>query len=427
MTPVQPKVPLQPDLPSEGALNKPETPGGSGWAKWFWAIVVAALVVGGVLAWKEHLLNVEKAQETGGGRHGGHGGSKGPVPVVVGQVESRDVPMYLNGLGIVQAYNNVTVRARVEGELQAISFKEGQDVKQGDLLAQIDPRTYQAALDQAKAKMMQDQAQLANANSILARNEQLLKTGVLDRQSFDTQKYAADQLTAAVAADKAAVDSAQTQLDFTHVAAPISGRVGIRQMDVGNIIRDADTSSIVVINQIQPISVVFTLPQQDLGRAREALLQHLPLKVLALDRDNLSTLAEGQLEVLDNQIDATTATVKLKAVFPNMDYKLWPGQFVNVRLLLGIQNGALTVPAQAVQRGPNGTYVYVVAADNKAQMQDVTIGATEDNQTVITKGLTAGQPIVVDGQYRLQEGSQIEPAKSGDQPVSKSEDDAKTP
>jgi multidrug efflux system membrane fusion protein len=275
--------------------------------------------------------------------------------------------------------------------------------------------------------MMQDQAQLANANSILARNEQLFKTGVVDRQTYDTQKYSADQLTAAVAADKAAVDSAQTQLDYTHVTAPISGRVGIRQMDVGNIIRDTDTSSIVVINQIQPISVVFTLPQQDLGKAREALLSKEPLKVLALDRDNLSTLAEGQLEVLDNLIDATTATVKLKAVFPNTDYKLWPGQFVNVRLLLGSQKDALTVPAQAVQRGPNGTYVYLVAAENKAQMQDVTIGATEDNRTVIAKGLTAGQNIVTDGQYRLQEGSRIEPTKAGDKQVSKSEEDAKNP
>ncbi len=424
MTPVQPKAPLQPDLPSEGSLNRPEEPRGGGWAKWFWAIVIAALVVGGVLAWKEHQANVEKNQERGEGRHGG---GKGPVPVVVGQVESQDVPMYLNGLGTVQAYNNVTVRARVEGELQGIYFKEGQDVKQGDLLAQIDPRTYQAAVDQSKAKMMQDQAQLANANSILARNEQLLKTGVLDRQSFDTQKYAADQLTAAVAADKAALDSAQTQLDYTHVTAPISGRVGIRQIDVGNIIRDTDTSSIVVINQIQPISVVFTLPQQDLGRAREALLSKEPLKVLALDRDNLSTLAEGQLEVLDNLIDATTATVKLKAVFPNTDFKLWPGQFVNVRLLLGIQKDALTVPAPAVQRGPNGTYVYVVV-DNKAQMQDVTISATEDNRTVITKGLTAGQAIVTDGQYRLQEGSRIEVAKPGDPKVSaKTDDDATKP
>ncbi|CAN5509908.1 efflux RND transporter periplasmic adaptor subunit [soil metagenome] len=427
MTPVQPKAPLQPDLPSEGSLNKANDPRGGGWAKWFWAIVIAALVVGGVLAWKQYQAKSELAQETGGGRHGGHGGGKGPVPVLIGQVESQDVPMFLNGLGIVQAYNNVTVRARVEGELQGIYFKEGQEVKQGDLLAQIDPRTYQAALDQAKAKMMQDQAQLANANSILARNEQLLKTGVLDRQSFDTQKYSADQLTAAVAADKAAMDSAQTQLDYTHVTAPIAGRVGIRQIDVGNIIRDTDTSSIVVINQIQPISVVFTLPQQDLGKAREALISKEPLKVLALDRDNLSTLAEGQLEVLDNLIDSTTATVKLKAVFPNTDYKLWPGQFVNVRLLLGIQKDALTVPAPAVQRGPNGTYVYVVA-DNQAKMQDVTIGSTEDGRTVIAKGLTAGQPIVTDGQYRLQEGSRIEASKPEDvKSAAKSDDDSTKP
>jgi membrane fusion protein, multidrug efflux system len=333
------------------------------------------------------------------------------VPVVAGRIEQRNFPIYLNALGTVKAYNSVTVRARVDGELQQIYFQEGQNVQKGDLLAQIDPRTYQAQLDQARAKKAQDEAQLANANVSLARNAALLKSRVIDQQTFDTQKYAADQLQALVAADQAAIDNAQTQLDYTRITAPIAGRVGMRLVDAGNIVRSSDTAGILTINQVQPISVVFTLPQQDLAAVREALQKDGTLKVLALDRDNLSTLAEGTFEVLDNQIDTTTATVKLKAAFANTNYDLWPGQFVNVRLLLGVRNGAITAPTRAIQRGPNGTYVYVIEEGDKAVIRLVRVGATEGDWTLVEDGLSAGQSVVVDGQYRLQPGSHVQVTK----------------
>jgi membrane fusion protein, multidrug efflux system len=311
----------------------------------------------------------------------------------------------------VQAYNSVTSRARVDGELQQILFQEGQNVQKGDLLAQIDPRTYQAQLDQALAKKAQDEAQLANARVALGRNTMLLKNSVVDQQTYDTQKYTVDQFQALVAADQAAVESARTQLDYTRIIAPISGRVGLRLVDPGNIVRSTDSSGLLTINQVQPISVVFTLPQQDLRSVRDALQQSKSLQVLALDRDNLSTLAEGTLEVVDNQIDSTTATVKLKAVFANSSYDLWPGQFVNVRLLLGTKAGAVTVPAKAIQRGPSGSYVYVLDAEKKADMRPVKVGATEDDRTLVESGLEAGDQVVVDGQYRLQPGATVQVTK----------------
>ncbi|MGB7837214.1 MAG: efflux RND transporter periplasmic adaptor subunit, partial [Terrimicrobiaceae bacterium] len=273
------------------------------------------------------------------------------------------------------------------------------------------PRTYQAQLDQAVAKKAQDEAQLANARVALGRNAMLLKNSVVDQQTYDTQKYTVDQLQALVAADQAAVENARTQLDYTRITAPISGRVGIRLVDAGNIVRSSDTSGLLTINQVQPISVVFTLPQQDLRSVRDALQQDKTLRVLALDRDNLSTLAEGTLEVLDNQIDSTTATVKLKAVFANTSYDLWPGQFVNVRLLLGMKDGAVTVPAKAIQRGPNGAYVYVLDAEKKADMRPVKVGATEGEWTLVEFGLQPGDQVVVDGQYRLQPGATVEVTK----------------
>jgi membrane fusion protein, multidrug efflux system len=368
-------------------------------------LILLGLLGGALVLWK-----FRSAAAKGEGLEG-RGAVRGPVPVVTGQVEQRDFPLYLNALGTVKAYNSVTVRARVDGELQQTYFQEGQDVQKGDLLAQIDPRTYQAQLDQAKAKKAQDEAQLANANIVLSRNSLLLKNRVIDQQTFDTQKYAADQLQALVAADQAAIDNAQTQLDYTRITAPIAGRVGIRLVDAGNIVRSSDAAGMLTINQIRPISVVFTLPQQDLGEIRDALQHNKALKVMALDRDNLSLLAEGSFEVLDNQIDSTTATVKLKAVFANTDYGLWPGQFINVRLLLGVKNGAVTAPARAIQRGPNGSYVYVVDAEQKAVMRPVEVGATEGDWTLVETGLAAGETVVVDGQYRLQPDAKVQVTK----------------
>ncbi len=375
----------------------------------FWRLlrwlVLIGLALGGLALWKW--------RPVAGEPEGSHAASskRGPVPVVAGTVQVRNFPFYLNGLGIVQPFNAVTIRARVDGELQQVYFQEGQNVQKGDLIAQIDPRPYQAQFDQAKAKKAQDEAQLASAQLMLQRNAQLIKSRVIDQQTYDTQKYTTDQLQALVQADQAAIDNAQTQLDYAHIVAPISGRVGIRLVDPGNIVRSSDTGGIVTINQLQPVSVVFTLPQQDLGKVRDALQQNKALQVLALDRDNLSTLSDGTLAVLDNQIDSTTATVKLKATFENADFRLWPGQFVNVRLLLETKPDALTVPAPAVQRGPNGMYVYVLSADNKAEMRSISIGSTEDNWTLVESGLQGGDRVVVDGQYRLQPGATVEVTK----------------
>jgi len=379
-------------------------------------LVLLGLLGGGLALWKFRSVDTGR----GGAQTGGV--LRGPVPVVAGQAEQRDFPNYLNALGTVRAYNSVTVRARVDGELQQLYFQEGQNVQKGDLLAQIDPRTFQAQLDQAKAKKAQDEAQLANAKIVLSRNALLMKSSVIDQQTYDTQKYAVDQLQALVAADQAAVDSAQTQFDYTRIAAPIAGRVGLRLVDAGNIVRSSDAAGMLTINQVQPISVVFTLPQQDLGEVRDALQQNRILKVLAMDRDNLSVLAEGSLEVLDNQIDSTTATVKLKAVFANTDYDLWPGQFVNVRLLLGMKNGVVTAPAKAIQRGPNGSYVYVIDAEEKAVMRPVKVGATEGDMTLVETGLGAGERVVIDGQYRLQPDAKIQVTKD----LAESEDSGKS-
>jgi multidrug efflux system membrane fusion protein len=375
----------------------------------FWRLlrwlVLIGLALGGLALWKW--------RHVPGDPEGSHAASRqrAPVPVVVGNVQMQNFPIYLNGLGIVQPFNAVTIRARVDGELQQVYFQEGQNVQKGDLIAQIDPRPYQAQFDQAKAKKAQDEAQLASAQLMLQRDAQLIKNRVIDQQTYDTQKYTTDQLQALVQADQAAIDNAQTQLDYAHIVAPISGRVGIRLVDPGNIIHSSDTGGIVTINQVQPISVVFTLPQQDLGKVRDALQQDKALQVLALDRDNLSTLSDGTLAVLDNQIDSTTATVKLKATFENADFRLWPGQFVNVRLLLETKPDALTVPAPAVQRGPNGMYVYVLSADNKAEMRSISVGSTEDNWTLVESGVQGGDRVVVDGQYRLQPGATVEVTK----------------
>jgi membrane fusion protein, multidrug efflux system len=369
-------------------------------------VVLFGLLAGGFAFWK-----MRSTAADGRESHQAREAARGPVPVVAGEAESRDFPIYLNALGTVQAYNSVLVRARVDGELQQVYFQEGQNVQKGDLLAQIDPRTYQAQLDQAKAKKAQDEAQLANARIVLSRDAALIKTSVIDQQTYDTQKYTVDQLAALVAADQGAIDNAQTQLDYTRIIAPISGRIGIRLVDAGNIVHSTDTTGMLTINQLQPISVVFTLPQQDLGSVRDALEQNKTLKVIALDRDNLSNLAEGTLEVLDNQIDSTTATLKLKAAFANTKYELWPGQFVNVRLLLGTKTGAVTAPAKSIQRGPNGSYVYVIGADDKVSMRPVKVGATEDDWTLVETGLQAGDKVVVDGQYRLQPGAKIQVSK----------------
>jgi len=290
--------------------------------------IIGALVL--LIAWWSchHSASSEQSGSTGAaggsGKRGGFGG--GPVPVVAGKVEQRDMPIYLDGLGTVQAFYTVTVHTRVDGELDKVLFTEGQDVKAGDLLAVVDPRPYQAALDQAIGKKAQDEAQLANAKLTLARNTDLLNKKVIDQQDFDTSKYSVAQFQAAVEADQAAIESAQTNLDYTQIKSPIDGRTGVRLVDPGNIVHAADANGIVVITQMHPISVVFTLPEQKIQSILNSGGASDGLKVLALDRGNTATLDEGSLAVVDNEIDQTTGTVKLKATFPNKDLKLWPGK-----------------------------------------------------------------------------------------------------
>jgi len=334
------------------------------------------------------------------------------VVVVDGRVQQKDVPIYLDGLGTVQAYNTVTVHVRVDGQLQRVAFVEGQDVHAGDLLAQIDPAPFRAQLGQAVARKKQDEALLANARLDLKRNADLLAAKIATQQAYDTQKALVDQLEAAVNADQAAIDSATVQLDYTTVTSPIDGRIGIRQVDAGNIVHATDSNGLVTITQLRPISLVFTLPEQTLGQIR-ARDPSPDISVLAVDRDNSTLLAEGKLAVIDNQIDTTTGTIRLKANFPNDDLRLWPGQFVNARLLLSTRKGGLVVPASVVQRGPEGPYAFVIKDDQTVEVRPVKVAQIEKGEALIDEGLQPNERVVVDGQYKLQIGSHIKPATSG--------------
>jgi membrane fusion protein, multidrug efflux system len=330
------------------------------------------------------------------------------VPATVGIAQRKDIPVYLNGLGTVQAYNTVTVNTRVDGQLEKVDFKQGQDVKAGDVLAQIDPRPFQAALDLAKATKAKDQAQLENARLDLQRYQ---KGGPLanTQQQIDTQGALVKQLEATVQADQANMEAAQVQLDYTTIRAPLSGRTGIRLVDQGNIVHAASTTGLVVITQLQPIYVQFTLPQ---GQLQEVMQQmrasKTQLQVVAQGRDDQRQLATGTLAFVDNQIDQSTGSVRLRATFPNDNYALWPGQYVNIRLLLKTLPQVVTVPSTAVQRGPNGMYVYVVKPDSTVAMQPVSVEQMSGGTSVVEKGLASGTQIVVAGQYRLQPGTRIQ-------------------
>jgi len=318
----------------------------------------------------------------------------GPVPVVAGKVEQKDMPIYLDGLGTVQAFNTVTVHSRVDGALVQVNFSEGQDVKTGDLLVVVDPRPYQAALDQAKAQAALDDVTLKRQADLRTRN-------VIDAQDYDTAVANAQK-------SKAAAEAAQVNLDYSSIKSPIDGRTGVRLVDMGNVVHAADQNGIVVITQMHPISVLFTLPEQNLQSILSAGGANGGLKVTALDRGNTATLDEGSLAVVDNEIDQTTGTVKLKATFPNDDLKLWPGKFVNARLVLTTKKDATVIPASVVQRGPQGTYAYVIKPDKSVEMRAIKVAQTENNQTVVDDGLKPGEQVVVDGQYKLQPGAHVE-------------------
>jgi membrane fusion protein, multidrug efflux system len=362
-------------------------------------LLLVLLAVGGALYYV--FSGTPKPQQSS--RFGAEGG---PVPVLASAAVKADVPVYLDAVGTIKALNTVTVSPQVDGKLIAVNFKEGDDVKKGDMLAQIDPTTYQAQLDQAMAKKAQDEAQLANAKVDLDRYEKLAATNAINRQQADTQRALVQQDTALVQSDQAAIESAQATLGYTKIVAPIDGRTGIRQVDEGNIVHAASSPAIVVITQIKPISVIFNLPQQDLGQVNEAFAKG-PLQVDALRPDNNTVIDHGTLRVVDNQVDQTTGTVKLKAEFPNAGVLLWPGQFVNVQLLIDTLKDVVTIPTGAVQRGPNGTFVYVIKDDNTASMRPIVVQKQDETQTVVKSGVAVGERVVTTGFVRLTDGSKV--------------------
>lgn len=331
------------------------------------------------------------------------------VPVVDAAVTQKNVPIYLDGLGTVQAFNTVTIKPMVDGPLIAVDFKEGQDVHKGEVLAKIDPRTYQAALDQALAKKAADEALLANAKLDYARYQKLVANKYTSAQQADTAKAQVAQDQAQIEEDDAAIEAARINLNYTTIRSPIDGRTGIRQVDVGNIVHASDTTGLVVITQLHPISVIFTLPQQALGAVMAAMRKGAPRVLAYAEGANgspASILDTGKLSVLDNEVDPTTGTIKLKATFPNPGDKLWPGAFVGVKLLSRTAENAVVVPPAAVQRGPQGTYVFLISG-NTVKLQPVTVGHEDAQDSIITAGLKPGEKVVVDGASRLSNGSRI--------------------
>ena len=328
------------------------------------------------------------------------------VPVTAGTVTVADVPVLLNAIGAVQAFNMVTIKSRVDGQIMRVDFTEGQDVKAGAPLLQIDPRPFQAALELAQAAKEKDEAQLVSAQSDLARWAELVGTGVKSRQTYDQQKALVAQLQAAIKGDEAQINSARLTLGYADIRSPIDGRLGARLVDAGNMVRATDAAGLVTISQLKPIFTSFTVAEENAHKIRERQAE-APLEVLVYGDDNKTLLASGKLTLIDNAIDPTTGTIRLKASFANADERLWPGEFVNVRVILNVRNGVPTVPAQTVQDGPTGHYAYVIKDDNTVERRDVEIAAVQDGIAVVTKGLSPGEKIVVEGQYRLTKGARV--------------------
>ena len=330
-----------------------------------------------------------------------------PVPVTVIAAASRNVPIYLDALGTVSAANTVSIRSQITGTLQTVNFTEGQEVHQGDTLAVIDPRPLQAALTQAVARKAQDEAQLISAQKDLTRFTDLAKRDFASQQSVDQQRAKVDQLKAMIDADQGAIENARTQLSYATITAPFDGRVGFRQLDAGNIIHPTDANPLTVLTQIKPAMVIFTLPQSSLGDVREAMLRGT-VAVLAYDQDGTHELARGELMLVDNQIDQTTSTIRLKARFPNDDSRLWPGEFVRVRAQVEARENVVTIPPPALQRGPNGVYAWVIKPDNTVEQRALEAATVDGDTVIVSKGLAAGEQVVTNGQYRLQAGTRVD-------------------
>lgn len=359
---------------------------------------VALLAVAGVVRFVYSHLETRAAAETRT--------ASPPVPVTAEKAAAKDMPVYVRGLGSVQAYNMVTVRSRVDGQIVKVAFTEGQEVKAGDLLFEIDPRPYQAALDQAEANKQKDEAQLTSAVADMKRDTALLGRGFQTQQAYDQQKALVGQITASIAGDQAQIDVAKLNLDYAEIRAPIDGRLGARLVDIGNLVHAADNTGLVVITQLRPIFVSFTVPQGEFETIRESQAK-APIVAEALGQKDNKLLATGQLTLIDNEIAQATGTLHLKATFANTDEVLWPGEFVNVRLVVSTTKNAVVVPQRAVQAGPDGNYLFVVKPDMTVEMRTVDVAESEEGLDVISKGLAAGETVVVDGQYRLQPGSKV--------------------
>ncbi|SFM53932.1 membrane fusion protein, multidrug efflux system [Bradyrhizobium sp. Rc3b] len=375
-----------------------------------WILIIAAVASAGYYGWQK--FDASQAGKT-------QTAQKGPprppaVPVSIAPVQKVDFPVYLTGLGTVQGFNTVQVRTRVDGQIDKLAFREGQIVQQGELLVSIDPRPYQATLDQAKAKKAQDEASLANANLELQRATKLGEFATAQR--VDTQRTTVAQLTAQIAADDAAIANAQTQLDYTQVKAPITGVAGLRQVDIGNIVNASTQTGIVTISQVEPISVIFTAPEDQLPYITEGQKSGA-LKVIAFTTDGKKTLAEGKLAVINNQVDTSSGTIRLKAVFDNRDHTLWPGQSVSTRLLVRTLKDATVVPDDAVQHSTNGLYAYTVNQDNKAEVHKVKVTYAIDGHSVIEEGLSPGQQVITGGQFKVQPGSLVSTAVASSNPA----------
>ena len=365
------------------------------------ALILAVIVAGGgAIYWYRGGADGTDTARTA------RGPGRAPVPVTVAIAALRNVPIYLTGLGAVQPILSVGIHSQVDGKLQEVPFAEGQHVKKGDVIARIDPRLFKAALDQAKAKKAQDQALLGSAQKDLTRFKALGLKGIETQQNVDLQQGKVDQLAAALDADDAAIETAQTQLDYTTITAPSDGRIGVRLVDPGNVVRASDVGSIATLVLVQPAAVMFTLPSRMLDDVRRAI-DRGPIEVIAFDQDNRLPLSTGKLLTVDNAVDQATSTIRLKAIFPNEDDRLWPGEFVNARLLLETRSNVIAVPVNAVQRGPQGLYAWIVTAENIAVVRQIQVGPTTGDLTIINSGVSEGERVVTDGQYRLQTNSPV--------------------
>src|SRR6266849_537633 len=382
---------------------------------WLWLVVL--VVIGALGFWyfrgPKTSTEAQGPSAAGGGGRGqgrqGAGAGGFVVPVVVATAQRGDVPVYFNGLGTVTAFNTVTVHSRVDGQITKISFQEGQYVHQGDALLEIDARPYQVQLEQAEGQLAKDQAQLRDVQVNYERYQLLYKEGVIPKQQVDTQGAQVGQFEGAIKADQGVIDSAKLQLVYSHVTAPISGRIGLRLVDAGNIVHATDANGLLVITQLQPIAVIFALPEDELPQVTTKLRSGSQLTVDAYDRDDTNKIESGKLLTIDNQIDTSTGTYKLKAIFNNDKEVLFPNQFVNVHLLADVKKNLTIVPAAAIQRGPQGTYVYVVQNGNTAKIQSVTIAQSTANSVGLSAGLNGGELVVIDGQDKLQDNSKVSP------------------